>query len=587
MQRLVTAFILGAFTAASAAALALPGGTGGGTWAAPSLADANYTVELPDATYVGGPAAANGSSGVAAFLGLRYALPPTGARRFRRPVAVPPAADSDTAKKAVVAATEYPPLCIQGGSGSAVGGAGSEDCLFVNVWAPSNATRSSRLPVVVWLHGGGYTRLGSLYFPLDEFVTGGELEVVSVFVQYRLHALGFLATTLFEDSANGDANAGLLDQRLALHWVQQNIHLFGGDPAKVTIAGQSAGAGSVMMQLLAYGGRNDGLFRAAIGQSMYSIRAPPLSEADTTFASFANLVGCASTTNTSAASTASTAAALACLRDAPVSAIMPAVASLGGNAFVPAVDGSFLVDFPNTLLAAGRFAKVPFLGGSCTDDGAGYYGQHNTSSALVSALQSYYPNITNATLEAVLDSVYPLATANSSYEGSSAANASAAAFSSEFARGDRTLGDAIFACPVVAVQRHLLQSRIPTYAYRFNTPNPNFPAWEGVAHASEQYWMFNGLNPMTEAGSSFALEIYAYWTSFARYLDPSVARSPASPRWPARSTRAADDSLAVLQLAATASAEGDAVALLGFTRMTPVQASTIPLLLTHKDVIVQ
>ncbi|KAI9344532.1 Alpha/Beta hydrolase protein [Zopfochytrium polystomum] len=514
-----------------------------------TLAAANYTVTLADGfTYVGAPHPGDG--GVAAFQSVRYASPPTGPNRFRPPVAPPTADAAADAAATLVDATRVPPLCIQGGSGGAVGGAGSEDCLFVSVYAPANATKHSNLPVVVWFHGGGYTRLGSLYFPLNEFVSKGEYQVVSVFVQYRLHLFGFLSGTVLQDSAQGSVNNGILDQRLGLQWVQTNIRQFGGNPDHVFIAGQSAGAGSVMMHLVADGGEDKGLFIGAIGQSMYSIRTPSVAETDGTFWSLSSLSGCGNASATTAT------AALACLRGAPVGTLMAAFNTLGSSAFGPVVDGSLIREYPNVALARGDFVKVPLLAGSCTNDGAGYYGNKNTSAALVTGLQGIYPTISNATLERVF-AAYPIGTG-------------ADQFADEFHRGVQAMGDAMFACPAFTAHQLLKKAGVKTFAYRFNTPNPNFAAWQGAAHASEQYWMFNGLKgggtngsaplfqtpPITATGASFVTELYAYWTSFVRSRDPNPHRAPLSPYWPPHLQHSTGDREMVVQVGLGGGASG-------------------------------
>lgn len=120
----------------------------------------------------------------------------------------------------------------------------SEDCLFLNVQAPGNVTNARGLPVLVAIHGGGYGS-GSNNLDFSKLIATNENEFIAVSIQYRLNAFGFLSSD--EIHLKGTANAGLLDQQLALQWVQQYIHLFGGNPRDVTIFGQSAGGGSVML----------------------------------------------------------------------------------------------------------------------------------------------------------------------------------------------------------------------------------------------------------------------------------------------------------------------------------------------------
>ena len=165
--------------------------------------------------------------------------------------------------------TQRGPQCYQGTPGWSVNSLtpnpepGSEDCLLLDVLVPTNAS-SANLPVIVQIHGGGYAAGNSESYPGYALVNQSQGGVIYVSIQYRLNAFGFLSSTEVRD--NGVANAGLLDQRAALNWIQRNIRAFGGDPAKVTIFGGSAGGGSVMNQMILYGGETNPPFRAVISE---------------------------------------------------------------------------------------------------------------------------------------------------------------------------------------------------------------------------------------------------------------------------------------------------------------------------------
>ncbi|KAF9544591.1 alpha/beta-hydrolase [Agrocybe pediades] len=248
------------------------------------------------------------------FLGIRFAAPPTGALRFSAPALPSPT-------PSVQLADTQPPICFQtnpwglsntspflqqNGTSSRLpvvdDGKGSldprfsEDCLFLNVVTPGRIGEKRNLPVVVWIHGGGYatgSAYGSVRF--GAFYDGNDLvresggEVVAIILQYRLGAFGFLAGEKVKKG--GALNAGLLDQQFALKWVQNHISKFGGDPRKVTIWGESAGAGSVMQHVIANGGKTKpSLFRAAItssaylpSQYKYNSRIPEVSQIDRTY----------------------------------------------------------------------------------------------------------------------------------------------------------------------------------------------------------------------------------------------------------------------------------------------------------------
>lgn len=201
--------------------------------------------------------------------GIPYAAPPVGERRWRAPQPVTPwsgTRQADTFSRASWQDIEY---CKALGGGDP--GAFSEDCLYLNVWSP--AGRRAPLPVMVWLHGGGYT-LGAASLPPYDGLALAKREVVVVTVNYRLGHLGFFAHPALEGESDERVNNfALLDQIAALRWVQENIAAFGGDPQNVTLFGESAGARSVLSLLASPKG--NGLFHKAIVQSGYAARDCP------------------------------------------------------------------------------------------------------------------------------------------------------------------------------------------------------------------------------------------------------------------------------------------------------------------------
>jgi para-nitrobenzyl esterase len=198
---------------------------------------------------------------VRAFLGLPYAASPVGDLRWKAPQ--PPAK-----WKGERDATKYGAHCSQGRVFDDMvfeDGVASEDCLFLNVYTPADAKDKSKLPVMFWIHGGGYSggassepRHNGDFLPLKG--------VVLVTINYRLGVFGFLATEEMAKEANGAAgNYGLLDMVEALRWVKANIHGFGGDPNNVTIFGESAGSAAVSTLMASPAAK--GLFQKAIGES--------------------------------------------------------------------------------------------------------------------------------------------------------------------------------------------------------------------------------------------------------------------------------------------------------------------------------
>jgi para-nitrobenzyl esterase len=207
---------------------------------------------------------------VHAFKGIPYAAPPVGTLRWKPPLPAP-------TWKGVRDASEFGAACIQpkGKSESIYFWSlpsTSEDCLFINVWTPANARKA---PVFFWIHGGALSG-GSSSEPLYDGARMAGLGVVVVSINYRMGPLGFLVHPALsaESRRNISGNYGLLDQIAALEWVKRNIAAFGGDPANVTIAGESAGALSVMYLMAAPGAQ--GLFAKAVSQSGYMISAQEL-----------------------------------------------------------------------------------------------------------------------------------------------------------------------------------------------------------------------------------------------------------------------------------------------------------------------
>ena len=233
----------------------------------------------------------------------------------------------------------------------------SEDCLYLNVWTPAEPENSRGLPVMVWIHGGGFV-VGSGSEPRYDGTRLAARGIVVVTLNHRLNALGFLAhpelTAESEHRASG--NYGMLDLVAALKWVRRNIAAFGGDPAEVTIAGESAGSEAVSALMASPLAR--GLFARAIGESgaMFATpsRAPaPLEKAEAAGLAFMRKVG---------------AKTLAELRAAPAEAIL-AAAPGPGLGHRPIVDGFFLPKAPATIFAAGEQSDVPLMAGWNKDEG--------------------------------------------------------------------------------------------------------------------------------------------------------------------------------------------------------------------------
>ncbi|POM57384.1 Triacylglycerol Lipase, partial [Phytophthora palmivora] len=300
------------------------------------------------------------------FLGMPYAQPPVGDLRFRNPESL------NTTWSEAKNATEYSPECYGYGSDQWVlGNVVSEDCLTINVVRPSGVSKGADLPVGVWIHGGGFYQGGSrdprynLSYIVNEAAEAG-MPFIGVSLNYRLQAFGFLWGTVVKEA--GVTNLGFRDQRLALHWVQENIAAFGGDTNKVTIWGESAGGRGVSYQLIAYGGRDDGLFRGAIMQSGSPVKYIPraytnASAWDVYYNNITAAANCSFANDT-----------LDCLRQVPVDTLSGILNSsvVSSAPWGPVVDGDYIQDTGPALLSEGKFVHVPILLGTNNDEGTAF-----------------------------------------------------------------------------------------------------------------------------------------------------------------------------------------------------------------------
>jgi para-nitrobenzyl esterase len=302
-----------------------------------------------------GPVRGADTGGVRAWKGVRYAAPPVGDLRFRAPQ--PPARWTEVAD-----ATRYGPCCPQPifpNMPLDLGAPQGEDCLRLNVWASADARPGDAKPVMVWLHGGAYV-LGSSSQPLyDGRRLAGTGEVVVVTVNYRVGALGFLDLSSFPTSGRRfDSNIGLRDVLAALGWVRDNIAAFGGDPEKVTLFGESAGAGIVTSLLASRAA--EGLFAGAIAQSSPATSVYDRDRARRVAEAILDRLGIAAS-DADRLSDVPTAALLAASQE--VFDEVP-VRNPGILAFVPIVDGELLEDYPVKLAQEGRSLPVPLIVGT-------------------------------------------------------------------------------------------------------------------------------------------------------------------------------------------------------------------------------
>jgi len=308
---------------------------------APQAAGATAATSAPVVKTLQGAIRGVSADGVDSFLGVRYAAAPVGALRWHPPQPVP-------AWRGVKAATAYGNRCPALASTNGPR-ATNEDCLFVNVQRPTGTRVTMRLPVYVFIHGGGLVNGSSNQADASKFVR--ETNAIVVTLNYRLGIFGFLGLPSLE-KVPGDGNFGLLDQQAALRWVQRNIIAFGGNPSRVTVGGESAGGWSVCAHLVSPLSR--GLFSQAMIQSG-SCFSRPLRETEAISKAYAAAVGCAEAGKL-----------LACLRNKPIRTLLDK-----SPTFTPSLSSGTTVLPTSTQSAVeqGRFTHVPLVVGSNRDEG--------------------------------------------------------------------------------------------------------------------------------------------------------------------------------------------------------------------------
>ncbi|EIN12170.1 carotenoid ester lipase precursor [Punctularia strigosozonata HHB-11173 SS5] len=416
------------------------------------------TVTLDKGTFVGLDEGA-----VYKYLGIPFAQPPVGNLRLRFPVANSPYTGTHTASVFGPAcpqqATPFPtenPLITEAlkniSSLLSTISTDSEDCLTINVIVPSNATPTSKLPVAAWIYGGGFqTGSAEVYDGgsiVERSIELGE-PVIYVSFNYRLSAFGFLGGQEVKDAGLG--NLGLQDQRLALKWINRYISAFGGDPDKVTIWGESAGAISVALHMLTNGGNTEGLFRGAFMESGSPIPVGDITRVQGLYNTIVAETGCRGASDT-----------LQCLRQVPYATLKAAMDNSPNlfsyqslnEAYLPRVDGKFLTDDPQKLVQAGRVADIPFVSGDCDDEGTLF------SVALSNittdqefrdyVVQNYLPKISTSDLAELL-TLYPSDPTQGSPFDTGALNA----LTPQYKRLAALQGDFVFQAP----RRFFLQQR--------------------------------------------------------------------------------------------------------------------------------
>jgi para-nitrobenzyl esterase len=450
------------------------------------------------------------------WLGIPYAAPPVGDLRWKSPQAPTPWKDT-------LDATEFGSECT-----TTAGTAGSENCLFVNVWAPANATPTSNLPVLVHIHGGGFTG-GNGNADNSLLASTGDEVVVSM--NYRLNIFGFLA----DDKALGpnSGDYGLQDQQFALAWVKANVAAFGGDPSKVTTFGESAG-GSSQCDLIA-SPTAKGLFDQAISVSgEYNTllgyptslepqdcksNPPTKAQANAAGKNFAAAAGC----------TGVAMAVANCLRGLPAATVEsiagggaghPGGYPNGGQGTVgPTINGTTLTMGLRKALATGHVNHVRVIAGTDRDEDLVSY-----------ANEAAFPVTTPAAYTQLVDTQY------GSFASQVLAKYPVTKFDSPGVAWRTVAADSDTVCPSLVTDQDLA-SRMPVYAYEIddNDIPPYVAAGSGVVAAGASHvgaWFLNPVTPALDANQQVLQDQeIGYVTAFARSGVPDPTGAPAWPRF--------------------------------------------------------
>ncbi|KAJ8072138.1 hypothetical protein PM082_015696 [Marasmius tenuissimus] len=475
-----------------------------------TLAFASNSLEVQLKTGKFRGVAANGTE---QWLGIPYAVPPVGPRRFKAPVTLQPGSDGT-----VKDASRFGNACPQPPSDS-LGAPVAEDCLFLNVWRPQNTSNEAKLPVLVWFHGGAYTNgAGSqpVYNPtriLQRSVAIGK-PILFVSVNYRLNTFGFLASSVVP---RDDLNAGLLDSMQGLRFLQQNIVSFGGDPSKVTIWGQSAGAG-VVESLFIYSRSTEHLFRAGIADSSTGPfkNSPPPETYDKPGKPFVRLL----------AGTGCTpgAGALGCLRKVPFETLLNVSNrmisdTLNSQLWEPTISpGSLFSARASEKIKRGDFLHLPYLAGTNVNEGAGFAislaGMNLTGKAQDDTFDDFISRllIDNSTItEGVLRKTHELWAQNDSTLG--------APFNTGdplFDRAEAWYTDQMYLAPRRLLFEHAAKKQ-HIFAYYFREFIPGNDPMRGVAHASELQ-LFYG--PVPDIEIELANNMTDFYLNFIYNLSP-------------------------------------------------------------------
>ncbi|KAE8139819.1 Alpha/Beta hydrolase protein [Aspergillus pseudotamarii] len=488
------------------------------------VAGLSPTATVKNGTYEGKYVASYGQD---LFLGIPFAQPPVGELRFQNP-------QSLNSTFGTRKATEYADSCVGYGNSDAWPYTLSEDCLTLNIVRPAKSGQSKDdelLPVGFFTHGGGWSMdysangVYNLSFIVEESVKMGK-PFIAVSADYRMSFWGFMASQDILDA--GVANLGLKDQRIAMQWINENIEAFGGDPAKVTIWGESAGGGNVGYHATAYGGRDDGLFRGIIAESgADGSHMKNLTEPQQIYDTIVSAVECDGSLDK-----------LACLRTVPFDKLNATITKISGS-FYPIVDGDIIPDLPSVLLDAGKFTKTPILLGTNADEATMFAGTGaNTDEDIASLIQSSGPDANTAEILMALypdiDSLGLPANYHIQPDGP---------VGKQFKRSVALLTDQMFLSWRRLRTDAWSKYGAPAYSYLFESPKSS-TSYTGTSHFTEIGYIFYnriglgyaaGQSPLANATQDvldLAKLTTRMWISFITDLDPNNHGVSGVDHWP-------------------------------------------------------
>jgi para-nitrobenzyl esterase len=459
---------------------------------------------------------------VVQFLGIPYAKPPVGSLRWMPPQ---PAAKWTRVRQA----TKFGPTCAQVTTLGPFAGPpnSNEDCLYLNVFTP---TVKAKLPVLVWIHGGGYFDGASNDYDPTKLVNRGKLVVVTL--NYRLNLFGFMAHPALDAEGHAFGNYGLMDMQAALKWVQQNIAAFGGDPGNVTLGGQSAGAGASAANVFSPGAK--GLFHRAIFQSGGYTPFVPKAGAEEKGKKFAAAAGC---------NTGDIAKCLRALPAAKIEALAGSASETGPFITNAMVDGTVIPEQEIDLIRSGKFNKMPIMMGTTHDEG-------NFNAGILQYFKKDRAALTEADYRGYLQRTYG---------GNAGAGGSPPAYPKDTidkvaARypvskaGAQMAWDSAHSDALACRGQYTaeaLSAHVPVYMYLFDdrtaqTYFPKMPGFQPLAyHTADIAYIFTGyhggpkgapfaLNP---AQSQLSDRMVAAWANFAKQGNPNDSGDAPWPHW--------------------------------------------------------